>query len=48
MTASGEYGGFVKSWTTDPASAERFLSRARLGGSPLDYDGVNFVDRNGQ
>jgi len=48
MTASGEYGGFLKSWTTDPASAERFWSRARLSGSPLDHDGVNFVDRNGQ
>jgi hypothetical protein len=35
MTASGEYGGFQKSWTTDPASAERFWSRARLSGSPL-------------
>jgi hypothetical protein len=48
MTASGEYGGFLKSWTTDPAAAKRFWGRARLSGSPLDYDGVNFVDRNGQ
>jgi hypothetical protein len=48
MTASGEYGGFLKSWTTDPASAERFWSPARQSGSPLDHDGVNFVDRNGQ
>jgi hypothetical protein len=48
MSASGEYGGFLKSWTTDSASAERFWSRAGLSGSPLDYDGVNFVDRHGQ
>jgi hypothetical protein len=44
MTASGEYGGFQKSWTTDTASAERFWSRARLSGSPLDHDRVNFVN----
>jgi hypothetical protein len=48
MTASGEYGGFLKSWTTDPASAERFWSRGQLKGSPLEHDGVNFVDRHGR
>jgi hypothetical protein len=48
MTASGEYGGFQKSWTTDSASAERFWSRAGLSGSPLEHDRVNFVNRNGQ
>jgi hypothetical protein len=47
MTASGEYGGFSKRWTTDPASARRYWSRAGLDGSPLDHDPLNFVDRHG-
>lgn len=48
MTASGEYGGFSKRWTTDPASAQRYWSRGGLSGSPLDHDTLNFVDRHGE
>jgi hypothetical protein len=46
MTASGEYGGFSKRWTSDPASAQRYWSRGGLDGSPLDHDPLNFVDRH--
>lgn len=47
-TASGEYGGFAKGWTTDPASAQRFWDRARLKGTPLEYDPLNFANRDGE
>ena len=48
MTASGEYGGFIRTWDTDPASAEWFWMQAGLEGSPLDYDPLNFADRSGR
>ena len=47
MNASGEYGGFLRRWDTDPASASRFWSRARLDGSPLRDQSVHFADRHG-
>ena len=34
LTASGEYTGFSKPWTTDPDSARRFWARAGLDGLP--------------
>lgn len=48
MTASGEYGGFSRRWSSDPASAQRFWGRAGLEGSPLDDHSANFEDRHGQ
>jgi len=47
MTASGEYGGFGRSWDTDPASAERYWARAGLTGSPLQDHPANYADRHG-
>jgi hypothetical protein len=47
MTASGEYSGFTRTWTTDPSSAERFWSRGGLDGSPLTDHPANFKDRHG-
>ena len=47
MSASGEYTGFVRPWTTEPAAAERYWARAGLEGSPLDDHRANFVDRHG-
>lgn len=47
MTASGEYTGFLRTWTADPASALRFWARAELKGSPLDHHPSNHEDRNG-
>jgi len=47
MTASGEYGGFLRSWDTDAAGAERYWSRAKLDGAPFDDDPVNYQDREG-
>lgn len=47
MTASGEYGGFLRSWDTDAASSERYWARARLDGTPFDYDPMNYLDRDG-
>ncbi|MEU5852254.1 hypothetical protein [Saccharopolyspora shandongensis] len=47
MTASGEYGGFVRRWDTDAASAERYWARAGLDGSPLDDHPANYRDRHG-
>jgi hypothetical protein len=47
FTTSGEYGGFIRTWDTDPASAQRLWQRAGLEGSPLDHHPANFVDRHG-
>jgi hypothetical protein len=47
FTASGEYGGFIRIWNTDPASADRLWKRAGLAGSPLDHHPANFQDRHG-
>lgn len=48
MTASGEYGGFARRWSTDPAPAQRFWDRAGLAGTPLDDHPSNYQDRQGQ
>lgn len=48
MTASGEYTGFLRRWSTDSGSATRFWKRGGLDGSPLDDHAANFVDRNGE
>lgn len=47
MTASGEYGGFLGGWESDPESAQRYWDRDRLVGTPLTYDEVNYRDRHG-
>lgn len=47
ITASGEFGGYESRWVIDSAPAERFWRRAKLNGSPIDYDPLNFVDLHG-
>ena len=47
MTASGEYGGYTRGWTTDRGSAERFWARAGLEGLPVSDHPANFEDRHG-
>lgn len=47
FTASGEYGGFIRLWVTDPEPAQRLWDRARLSGNPLDHHQANFVNRHG-
>ena len=47
MTASGEYGGYLSRWVSDPAPAARFWRRAKLNGSPINYDPSNFINRHG-
>lgn len=47
LTASGEYGGFIRTWDTDPAPAQRLWDRAGLAGRPLEHHPANFIDRHG-
>ena len=47
MTASGEYGGFIRRWTTDRGRAERFWMRGGLEGLPISDHPANFEDRHG-
>lgn len=48
MTASGEYGGYLRRWDTSPAEAERFWSRGGLERTALAYDPLNYCDRHGR
>ena len=47
MTASGEYGGYSRRWTTDRGSAERLWARGGLEGLPVFDHPANFEDRHG-
>lgn len=47
MEASGEQSGIRRIWADDPVSAQRYWDRAKLNGTPLEYDPLNFQDRHG-
>ena len=46
MVATGEFGGFQRTWDLPPEQAERLWQRARLPGSPADHR-LAYTDRHG-
>lgn len=47
MEASGEQYAIRRYWADDPTSAQRYWDRAKLHGTPLEYDPLNYEDRDG-
>ncbi|HEX5493461.1 MAG TPA: hypothetical protein VFX70_02655 [Mycobacteriales bacterium] len=46
LTATGEEGGFISTWSLDPDKARRLWDRAGLEGEPDDHP-LAFIDRKG-